>query len=206
VEPGPRNVLAVAGFGTPVDFFNGNGSYDGVQDTTIRATDPDAFEGGSTSCIAGGLTNERACLMSFDVTSIPSGAKVLGASLNFKIVDKSTRIYELFELKKAWSGSSGTTWNSALLGTPWATPGAKGSADREATSFGYFTPSALGSMVYWFDSAGLELVQRWVTQGPSVNRGFVIARADVSDGFMMASSESPNVADRPRLRVYYCIP
>lgn len=189
-----------------VDLQNGNGSYNGVQDATIDAGDPDTFLGGLPTCTADGLTRERACLMSFNVTGIPYNATVAAAALTINILDRSTRIYEFFELKQAWSGQLGTTWNRRLLSTPWATPGAKGTADREATSFAYFTPSALGPKTVPFDAAGVALVQRWVSQPPGTNYGFVIARPDVDNGVIIASSQSPNIADRPRLRVTYSVP
>lgn len=196
--------VSLGGTGFSVDFYNGNGSYNGVQDTTIDSGD-DNFLGSSPTCTADGLARERACLMSFNLVGIPYNATVTSASLTFNILDRSTRIYEIFELKQAWSGSLGTTWTKRLLGTPWATPGAKGSTDREATSFAYFTPSALGFMTVPFDSVGVALVQRWVNQ-PLSNRGFIIARPDVDNGVIIASSEATTIANRPRLRVMYSVP
>lgn len=203
VDPTPQPYGGSGGL--MITFYNTNDQYNGVQDTTIRAATPNTVDGNSTSCTADGLAAERSCLMSFDVTIIPSNASVQRAELTFTILNKSTRTYELFELKQDWSESR-ATWKTRQLRTSWATPGAKGSADREATSFGYFTPSPLGTKTVAFDAAGVALVQRWVSQGPSANHGFVIARADVDDGVEIASSESPEVGDRPRLQVYYALP
>jgi hypothetical protein len=189
--------------GVVVDFVNGGAGFKPVQDTTIEAAAPDTWQGDAATCTADGLTRERACLMSFNITSIPFNATVLEASLFLTILDRSNRWYELTALKRGWSGTLATTWNKALLGDPWAIPGAKGATDREPAAFFGILPNAVGRHEYVFDAPAIAQVQRWVSEPPANNRGFVISRADVSDGFIMVSSEGADPYDRPRLRVRY---
>jgi len=191
-----------AGSGTVVDFVNG-GSSNPVQDTTIEAAAPDTWQGNALNCIADGQTQERSCLMSFNVTSIPFNATVLGASLFLTILDRSNSHYELTALTRGWSGTSSTTWNKALPGSLWSIPGAKGTTDREASPFLTILPNTLGQREFAFDAVAIARLQRWVSEAPANNRGFVISRPGVSDGVAIASSESASAADRPRLRVRY---
>ena len=87
-------------------------------------------------------------------------------------------------------------------GSPWATAGALGAADRGAV-VGTVT-GAVGTRTINLNSAGIALVQSWVNGG--ANAGVVIAHATNTNGIDFASSEHATLAQRPRLNVTYLPP
>ena len=188
-----------------VDLFNGGGAPASptiVQDATIEAAVPNTNAGADPYCIADGKTQERSCLLVFDVSVIPSTARVFDASLSVSITGTSISVFNLFAVNQAWSGAS-VTWNNRLAATPWVAPGAKDTSDREATPFTTMAPTFTGQLLIPFGAAGTALVQKWVTGGTSANHGFLIARPNTTDGMSFASSESPDVRARPHLTVRY---
>ena len=77
-----------------------------------------------------------------------------------------------------------------------------GAADRGAF-FHEFTPDESGTLSLVLNARGRALVESWVNQPSSANKGIIVGHETHSDGFSFASTEHPTVTYRPTL-VYEC--
>ncbi|WP_437654684.1 DNRLRE domain-containing protein [Sorangium sp. So ce1182] len=134
---------------------------------------------------AGGL---RRSLLRFDLSTVPSNARVVSASLSlsqtYKTVDSAVRVHRV---TSAWEESTVT----------WASFGAA------------FDPAAAASFVSGggsgFRSSEItELAQAWVSGGAE-NHG-VLIEEDPVQRTDFRSSEKAHVEDRPKLDLCYVIP
>ncbi|WP_437622966.1 DNRLRE domain-containing protein [Sorangium sp. So ce1151] len=134
---------------------------------------------------AGGL---RRSLLRFDLSTVPSNARVVSASLSlsqtYKTVDSTVRVHRV---TSAWEESTVT----------WASFGAA------------FDPAAAASFVSGggsgFRSSEItELAQAWVS-GRAENHG-VLIEEDPVQRTDFRSSEKAHVEDRPKLDLCYVIP
>ncbi|XXT20145.1 DNRLRE domain-containing protein [Sorangium sp. So ce429] len=134
---------------------------------------------------AGGL---RRSLLRFDLSAVPSNARVVSASLSlsqtYKTVDSTVRVHRV---TSAWEESTVT----------WASFGAA------------FDPAAAASFVSGrgsgFRSSEItELAQAWVS-GRAENHG-VLIEEDPVQRTDFRSSEKAHVEDRPKLDLCYVIP
>lgn len=104
-----------------------------------------------------------------DLSGLPSGATINSVELRLYCTSReSTAALDLRRLLVAWEEME-ATWNIRSTGNNWATPGATGSADRDATILDSFT-SALG----WMSISGSGLVDfvQDVVDGTLTNRGW----------------------------------
>jgi hypothetical protein len=168
--------------------------YAGARDATIRKAEPTTNFGSEPDCRVRGGAEERSCLLRWDLTSLPTTAVVQYACIELYASDPSVRTFDSRELKRSWTDSQ-VTWNNAATGAAWATPGAKGSTDRDERSITSFVQTEVGSI-----SSHLErdVVQRWI-QAPSNNFGITLANSAAYDGITFASAEAATVSHRPAL-------
>lgn len=184
-----------------VSFRNGaapTAGYSGSRDTKLLSDRPGQNFGSDPVLEADGFP-AYAVLMGWDLESLPAGAGVQSASVEFTVNDVSGDTYGLFAVNRPWVGSE-ATWNVASSGQSWSIGGAAG-ADRGDDPLATFVPSRLGRTTVDLNALGLETVQRWVVD-PSANHGFVIDIIQGSDGVDIASAES-SVSSRPELTITY---
>ncbi len=191
-------------------FQNGvapSASYAGTTDTTLQESTPTTAAGSGTSIQAdhdfptssGKSLNG---LLRFDLSSIPTSAKVTAVSLTVNVSNPTSGAgYSVFEATKAWNEAQ-ATWGAAAAGSAWAAGGARGAADRGTTILGTLLPTATGKYTLQLNAAGIAAVQAWIAQ-PSKNVGFAIDAVTNMDGLTFDSSEAPTVGNRPALAVTY---
>ncbi len=189
-----------------VKFQNGSApsaSYAGTDDATLRQGGAATNYGGATTCEMDGddAGSDKSCLVKWALAGIPAGSTVQSASLTFRVLNATVNTYTIYDGLRAWNESQ-VTWNNAATSSPWATSGARGSADR-GPSVGTIT-GATGSRTVTLNSAGISMVQRWVNGG--TNAGVILASASSTDGLDIASSENGTVSYRPALAVTYLPP
>ncbi len=182
--------------------------------TTIKVSS--TSDVGTAAVLQLGGASERSILIAWDLSSIPQGADVLQAEMLLfvpAITNAATNdSYAIHELLRTWneSGSTRSTWNQVVKGTPgvdWGVSGAKGAADS--------SPVRLGMMPLGGDqdinlavqtslnTAGRSVVEKWINN-PATNFGFLIdAEPNSSNTMEIASDETSN---SPRLRVIYLDP
>jgi hypothetical protein len=172
-------------------------TYSGTSDARIDGVTPTTNLGGDAVCAIKGGNQPRSCLLRWDLSSLPSTARILGACVELTIDDPSVRSFDAFELERAWSETD-TTWNSASSESSWDRPGAQARTDRGRNVVAQIPQHSAGSITI---PLAVPLVQKWVTT-PAENNGVVFANAAAHDGIWLSSSESTLRSDRPALRVY----
>lgn len=175
-----------------VSFQQGVNSYNGAEDTYIGDGVPGSNFGSSTTILADGddgANGELVTLAKWNVGSIPAGATVTDAKIEFDVFNPSSGAYSLWAGDIAWS-ESGATWNNI---DPYNNRGAQ---------VGSFTPSTTGVKSVQLNPAGIGMVQDWVN-GSSPNNGVFVITGGTTDGIDMRASEYGTAGSRPRLIVTY---
>ena len=128
--------------------------------------------------------------MQWDLSSLPTTATVVSATLSVYVTDTSTGLYNVYALTHAWSAST-VTWDSL---NPTASLG---------TLIGHIPPGgATGWRHIILNSDGIALVQGWI-HGTQPNNGIGIVDAKTTDDLRLRSSEDSTVAQRPKLTIQY---
>jgi len=145
------------------------------------------------------------CLLKFDVSSIPSSAQVLSATLRlYAIYDDSSnnRIKRVYRVKRAWV-SNQATWNVWKTGSNWQVAGCGGADDRETSDIGSLEMSANPTLNTWYSwELTPSKVQEWI-DGTFTNNGIaLITDTELNDFMQYASKEDAN-GKYPELVIEY---
>jgi pimeloyl-ACP methyl ester carboxylesterase len=177
--------------------------YAGATDATLNYFAPTDNQGGHSELILRSDAWQRA-LMRFDLSQhIPSGARVISATLTLCVQSQSVaspmRLLA-YPVLQAWVESE-VTWNEAQRSIVWVGGGGCEGSSRSATAAGSATvdqPS--GEVVLDLTSA----VQAWVDSA-ATNRGILLKGETVVAGvtYRFASSDNLTPEYRPRLQVTY---
>jgi len=146
----------------------------------------------------------------WDLTSIPTTARVVTATLTFTINDNNTSEFEgvLYELKRSWvegtTDGTGADWKTYDGANPWQVAGAEGTNDVGDIVLGSAVFDTLTVNIE-LNSAGVKCVNNWI-QNPGENHGFLLAKGGPSwprDSAQIKTSEASTPADRPKLSLGY---
>lgn len=148
-----------------------------------------------------------ASLIRFDVSSLPPGADVQGATL-LLYGDGETNdgviCLEAYPLLRPWEEAS-VTWYEAATGDPWASPGAsQPGVDHAENPVG---PKGLVQGVKrWYHLEIEEVVQNWITR-PEENYGLLLlGSGQAAKQVTLISSDSRSTSLRPMLVITYTLP
>lgn len=196
-----------------VVFQQGNNGYTGMDDTYISSYgDPYAPHGFEPILAVRWQRNvnadAEAALLHFDVSSIPAGATVQSATLDFYVTGRSNDgaiKLSSYEILRPWVPAF-ANWYSATLTSAWASPGCNGvNSDRLALATDTIDVSATG---VWKQLAVTSIVQDWVSQ-PAGNNGLTIkpvgTTASANVRYELAGALHPDPGLRPRLTVRYIV-
>jgi hypothetical protein len=141
-------------------------------------------------------------LLKFDLTQVPTGAKVVAAKLGltFESWTSPQALVGQF-LGTPWSiASASLGWTNGGAGAAWKTLGI-GATDVVGTSFLFSSIDASG---YQRKTVALDpaSVQRWVSF-PLENQGLVLASRDLGKVLRIYSSEATDPGKRPTLEVTF---
>jgi len=187
-----------------VSLQDGVNGYSGTRDTKLLSTTPNTNYGSAVQLEVDG-SPDYSVLLSWDLTSIPSGSTIDLVSVTLEVTNKSGHTYEFYEMKRPWVESE-ATWNEYALGQSWQVSGADGSADRASTVLGEITGPSLGTQTISLNAAGVALVQSWVDE-PSSNHGFILVDyINASNGLDFFSRETATPTNRPKLTVTHSGP
>ncbi len=155
-------------------------------------------------------SNDEHPIIKFDVSSVPSGATVVSATLSIYIssiggTDANKRT-DWYEVLRNWVESE-VTWNIYSTGNNWTTGGADGiDTDRTDESVAYIADGAhvAGQFNDWvFNSTGIALVQQWVDGGD--NYGIVGRQTEGNNDktIDLYTSDHTTANQRPKLTIVY---
>lgn len=192
-----------------VTFQDGVDGYSGTADTYLSQAQPSTNYGASNEFTVdgdepSGTSQDTSALLRWEISTIPSDAIVVSASIGIQVTNASSNSYPILGLSRAFSESN-ATWMSATTGVDWELSGAQGSTDCNSTSLGTVSASSTGTHSVSLNTAGIAKVQAWVSN-PSENYGIIIASASNTDGLDFCSSEHATVAYRPKLTINYRLP
>ncbi len=167
--------------------------YDGARDTYVAASKPDEEFGRDEELVVdgdrpNGSGRDYVALMAWDISRIPEGSKVVGASIAINVTQKSEQQYQVYESLVDWDDRE-TTWETYRKGWGDEVLGVVDSRAGSAT----------------LNDAGLAVVESWVN-GSEPNRGFVILNTEADDGLKFSSSDDDDRKDRPRLEITFAAP
>jgi len=186
---------------TITSFQDGVDGYSGTLDTYLLSSLP-TRNGGVWKTLKVDGEPDRSILLSWDLTSIPSGSTIESVTVAFNVTNSSGDSYEFYELKQAWVERE-ATWNEYASGQNWEVSGADGSGDRGSIELGSITAPTTGIQTISLNAAGVAVVQSWV-DNPSLNHGFIVLDYIMgTDGLTLRSRNSPTVSERPKLTVTY---
>src|SRR5574341_2123441 len=183
-----------------VSFQDGVGGYTGTRDTKLLSGSPTTNYGTATGLEIDG-SPDNSSLVSWDLTSIPSGSIIQSVDITVNVTNTSTEVYEFYEMKRPWVEGA-ATWNQYASGLSWQVAGADGSGDRGSTVLGALTSSITGLQTISLNASGVAMVQSWV-DNPSSNHGFIILDYNNSNGLDFSSREKGTASLRPKLTVTY---
>ncbi len=208
-----------------VAFREGWNGYTGAADTFISAAEPaHNFNqpGESTKLLLRtSLSDQKAILVRFDTSAIPSTARILRATLGIYAQGLSNTgdiQASSYTLRRNWNDDA-ANWIQAASGDPWGEQGANATdgdaKDRDSTptdirSFRwyktYIDPETkevfeLDSAT-WYSLDVTDAVRDWVSN-PEANFGLVVKADGGSVEARFTSSEYPTVGLRPCLVVTY---
>ncbi|MBT8054607.1 MAG: DNRLRE domain-containing protein [Gammaproteobacteria bacterium] len=183
--------------------------YAGTSDAYIREASATTAHGLETSLQVdgdepAGSTNDMNILLRWDTAAIPVDAIVESVAIQLAVTNPSNGSYTCYGVLRDWNEAT-VTWNQAGSGTPWGSPGAEASSDRDSAPACTVTAGVTGTLNVGLNEAGIALVQSWVND-PAGNHGLVISDSSTSDGADFHSSESSTAMARPRLEVTYRVP
>jgi len=138
-------------------------------------------------------------LITFDLSSIPSGATINSAWLRMEVESTGPNV-NIYRGTTAWTGG-GATWNKRDGSANWAGGGAFSASDYNATLLGTFNTGSTGVK----SNNVLTTVQSWV-QGTTTNRGFTLVSAGGANGTAaFYSNEEGTASRRPSLFINWSL-
>lgn len=186
-----------------VTFQEGLAGYDAAHDARISAESPNANWGHAELKV--GARQRVSSLISFDLSSIPTNATVVSATLSAYVYEREGSAslgIDIFAVARAWSESE-TTWDRATASERWGLPGGNHTlSDRASAPSASTTITGLG----WYSWSVRDNVQHMVNQMSS-NHGWLVRQSLELPGVIsLRSSEYGMAAWRPKLVVVYYLP
>jgi hypothetical protein len=184
------------------DGVSPTGAYAGTIDTYLWGTTPDTTRGTETTFVlditVGTPTDDRRTLLKFDLTSIPTNATVVGATLEFWISAEGQG-WAWYRMLAPWNESS--TYNTMTGGVD--NDGVEAAATPSLVN-GVNLDTILSVTVR--DNILVSDVQSMVSN-PSTNYGWLGKNLDTAtgDGVQFDSRESITATRRPKLTVRYTL-
>jgi uncharacterized protein (TIGR03790 family) len=181
-------------------------------DTLIRNTQPDVNFGAAASIGAGNSTasanNTNRALIKFDLSSIPSDATIIDATLSLwqstTGYASTGTILDAHLMLAPWVEGE-ATWDSASSGVAWAAVGASDPySDSMSMPMGTVPLVYPGSINTRYDLAFDPGSVQWWTAGTKPNYGILLqTETEADDLYWFWSSDNTIAATRPRLWITY---
>lgn len=182
-------------------------SYFGVVDTFLSIDAPTvSYDSHTALHMKNDNGGGKRPLLRFDVSRIPTGSRVDGATLylaqdTYRKNDFFGSTVSVYQMLRPWSGGQ-ATWLQATSLVPWSSGGANAPVDRVQTPLSSLVIGAIDTW-QWRAFPVKDAVQAWVND-PGSNAGLLLIGEGSSQELHFYSSDYPAAAYRPRLEVTYC--
>jgi len=176
------------------------------EDTTISGVNEEEMSEvfGREDIIRTWNVRNRAILMRFDLSKVPSGISVSKASLNLynlDIVYAKRGKFSCYPLTRKWSASF-ANWKRADKGLPWKTRGGDiDFASSYGKNFGFVDEVIIGKKKAWVSLDITLLLKEWLSKKRK-NYGVLLAGAPECE-FVFCSSKYRDAGKRPFLEIKY---
>jgi len=187
---------------TEISFQDGvspTAGYAGTLDTYVWDTNPTTAYGTETTFISdtavGVESDQRYGIVKFDISTIPSGATVVGARLDL-FVSTEGQGWNLYKMTADWNESS--TYNTVTAGVISTTI-----AGTVEHAYGTYMNTLVVSTRH---NPLLATVQGWVTSS-ATNFGWFPKATDIAggDGQQWSARNNATTANRPKLTIRYTV-
>ena len=182
---------------TTIIFQDGLNDYTGTRDTYIYDSSPDTVRGSETTIIQDiNTSDERRSLLLFDLTSIPTGATINSAELQF-YVSAEGQGFNMYRMLKAWDEAT----------ISYTSNGGHFEADDvdAESSVNANWPGNDGYTGYITVTVPAATIEDWI-DGTLTNNGWMMIATDSDDGQQLVSREGTTQERRPKLTVEYIPP
>ncbi len=176
--------------------------YAGALDTHLTQAHPSQLNCNEPS-IRIGANGEFAGLIHFDLSSIPSAAEIVSATLHLYDLrwaqGKNIRVgaYVISRTVDVCQAN----WNEARSGEPWGAAGCQDAlTDRRPEPEASFTTAGLSR---WYSLDVTDVVQEWLSGSVPNNGLLLLGPADSSEIHDFASGSHAQQAERPKLSIAY---
>jgi hypothetical protein len=182
----------------------GVADYNGTQATTL-----DSWNQAQNLSFRGDLIvrqgDVRSGLLRFDLSSVPAGVNLRGATLRL-YAERSSNPNPMqvqgYVLRRDWTPAQ-ATWLQAANGALWQAPGANGTGDRADKPLFDVTVSAAGQ---WIEADVTEAVRAWLNN-PASNRGLLLkGGGEVSVEYYVTGPAWLETSQRPQLVLSWEVP
>jgi hypothetical protein len=200
--------FAVAGKGVPlaarpipvVREFQDGPDYQGTRDTWISFGEANQnFATGNLlrlRKLSGALTT----LISWDISSIPPGSRVVSAELTWWVTGKLVGPAQVYHLRTPFEETE-ATWKTPGGGRSWTVQGAQGDGDRGTRPIATLEPAKTGFSTI---PMNVDALQEWIN-GKQATFGILVAGPEANE-WNLDSRESAVQDRRPKLTVTYIPP
>ncbi len=152
-------------------------------------------------------SEKRRSLIQFDLSSIPGGSTITGATFKIYLSSASlasnNRTMSAYRLLRNWVENQ-ATWNVYSTGNSWGTAGASNtSTDRESSALGTIAMATSDSAGYKTSTFNTTLVQGWL-DGTLTNNGLILVIATESNDMYRFDGEADS--NPPQLVIDYIPP
>lgn len=180
--------------------FQDGPDYQGTRDTWISYEEPNQnFATGNLlrlRKLSGALTT----LISWDISSIPSGSRIVSADLTWWVTGKLVGPVQVYHLRVPFVESE-ATWKAPGGAAKWVVQGAQGDGDRGTVPIATLEPVKPGFSTI---PMAVEPLQEWIN-GKKATYGILVAGPEANE-WNLDSRESAVPDRRPKLTVTYLPP
>lgn len=156
-------------------------------------------------------TTTARVLIKFDLSSLPSDATIISATLSLYAtsdLSDNARTFRVYRQKRAWVegtqdnavNTTGASWNEYSPGNSWQTAGGFGANDCEQTDIGSRAFTATETLSQFKDFTLTPTTKSALDLG---NGWLVKADTEANDAYGFPSSDNATAANRPKLVIVY---
>ena len=204
--------FAIAGKSVPlmvkpiltVRSFQDGPDYQGTRDTWISDKEPNANFATGVQLRLGKLDGAESALISWDISAIPAGSRIVAAELTWWVTGKLVGPVQIYHLKVPFEETQ-ATWKSPGGAYKWSVQGAQGDQDRGTTPVAALAPAKPGFSTVPVNEAGLVALQECFNKRVSTF-GILVAGPEQGNKWDLDSRESAAADRRPKLTITYIPP